>query len=676
MFRSTVLGFWGMFSLFGAGYLSGQTINSWTNPTSGAWEDMHWSLGQLPDQGQSVFISNPGWKTVGIGATTVQDFSESLNPTSITISSPTNSHNELLLNNAGFQTSLSVQQLVINSNAALTTLSSLLTVNGNPGAVSVGGAVNQGDFSIVSAIRLQAGDIGPGIYNLTNGTLAVSDTLLVGGLPSQFNQFGGTNYPNHVQLLQGGEYNISDGNLTTTDISYPLGNSYIAGTFNQHGGTVKPNALYVNMGGYVLAGGILSCPDVEVPGTLSSRDYVGGGTFLQSGGTNLTTALNIGNYWPPLSGFSSPGDYTLSNGVLVTSTTVLGPWGSFEQSGGRHSTDSLELNGDQTGPTWADYGEYTLTGGMLATRNTYLGLGDFLQSGGTNQVTGDLTVSWRSWFNSTFTLSGGLLQTSNTMVTNTSYTGGGFTQSGGTQIVSNLLTVSRANPGQSAYLDSYNVDFLLTGGQLVASNIQVDSGATFHHQGGALISSGMLTLANGNWEANTNKQILGKLLLGMAPAPNSCITFPNGSSSLSFANSSSITWAGQAVLTIEHWNGSLGGGGLHQLFFGGDSRGLTAQQLAHIRFHNPAGASGTYPASILPTGEVVPTQVLVSKRIGNSLTLSWTSGMTLQTSTNAAGPFQDVTAPATTSYTVTFAEPQRFFRLRNGAKAQAVASSF
>src|SRR6266581_2325239 len=87
--------------------------NSWTNPTSGQWEEMHWSLGQLPGPGQAVFIENPGWKSVAIGATTVQNFPQSVRPSSITLSSPTNSSNELLLNSAGLQTPISVLQLRI-----------------------------------------------------------------------------------------------------------------------------------------------------------------------------------------------------------------------------------------------------------------------------------------------------------------------------------------------------------------------------------------------------------------------------------------------------------------------------------------------------------------------------------------------------------------------------------
>src|SRR5436305_8311566 len=127
MFGRAALGVLGVFSLCDCVCLEGQ-INSWTNPASGAWEDMHWSQGVLPGPGQSISIENPGWKAVAIGSTTVQNFPQSLRPWSISISSPTNSHNVLLLNYAGLQTPLSVEALRIYDNAALVTLSSALEI--------------------------------------------------------------------------------------------------------------------------------------------------------------------------------------------------------------------------------------------------------------------------------------------------------------------------------------------------------------------------------------------------------------------------------------------------------------------------------------------------------------------------------------------------------------------
>jgi hypothetical protein len=208
-------------------------------------------------------------------------------------------------------------------------------------------------------------------------------------------------------------------------------------------------------------------------------------------------------------------------------------------------------------------------------------------------------------------------------------------------------------------------DFVQSGGQLVAPNIEMEGGAIFHQSGGSVISTGMLTLAKGTWEANANQQVLGQLLVGGAQAGNSAIVFPDGASVLSFANSALVPWSAQATLTIEHWNGSLTGGGHHQLYFGEDASGLSPQQLAQIRFHDPAGAAGTYPATILPSGEVVPTQVLLSQPTSNGLTLSWSPEFILQTSTNATGPFEDLSGAISCTHTVTFSEPMRFFRLRS-----------
>jgi hypothetical protein len=76
---------------------------------------------------------------------------------------------------------------------------------------------------------------------------------------------------------------------------------------------------------------------------------------------------------------------------------------------------------------------------------------------------------------------------------------------------------------------------------------------------------------------------------------------------LRFADSSLVPWAPAVLLTIQNWSGSLNGGGAQQVFFGTSASGLTGQQLGEVQFLNPAGLpSGTYPARILSTGEVVP----------------------------------------------------------------------
>src|ERR1051325_6648532 len=586
-----VLVVWGLIGLCECNRLNGQQ-NSWTNPSSGQWEQMNWSLGQLPAPGQAVFIENPGWKAVAIGPATVQNFPQTLRPSSITISSPTNSYNVLLLNYAGLQTPVSVLQLRIYENAALTTLSSALQVNNAlGGAFSIGGAFNQGENSSVSTASVQVGDVGPGAYNLTNGTLVASAALSVGGnFPAQFNQFGGSNFTADVQMYTSGEYAIYGGSLTASNLIYRPANS-MAGNFNQFGGTVTAGVAYVTMGEYRLAGGSLSCSQIQLPGVTSAFDYPDLASFIQTGGTNFTGLVSIGNFPAPYINAFPSGDYTLSNGVLITTSTALGPFASMEQYGGTHITDSLALEGDETAPHAATAAFYTLSDGLLSTRGLQMHLGHFVQNGGTNQISGDLMVLWKSYYNSVFQLRGGLLQSSNTTVIGTSETGGGFTQSGGTQIVSNLLSISRTNMSANN-LNSYDLDFLLSGGQLIAQNIRIDGGATFHHSGGSVINNETLTLANGTWAENTNTQSLGKLQVSSSQSGDSTISFPNGASKLLFAKSDSVPWSSDALLAIEHWNGSLPGGGNQQLYFGNDSTGLSSDQLAQIRFHNPAGATG------------------------------------------------------------------------------------
>jgi hypothetical protein len=646
--------------------------NSWTNPTSAPWEEMHWSLGQLPGPGQAVLIENPGWKAIAISPSTAQNFAQSLVPSSITISAPDNSSNVLLLNYFGFQTPLSVKQLRIYSNGALVALQSALQVdNILGGAFSIGGALNQGANATVSTASIQVGDIGPGTYNLTNGALVASAALSVGGnFPSQFNQFGGSNYSADVQLYTSGEYDLFDGSLIASNIIYRPATS-MAGNFNQYGGAANVGTIYVTMGQYYLAAGTLICSGLQLPGVTSSFDNPDLANFLQTGGTNSASLVSIGNFPPLFLNAFPSGDYTLSNGVLVTTTTSMGPFGTFLQSGGTHISDSLQLEGGEIAPNVGNAPTYTLAGGMLSTHSLATELGRFVQTGGTNQVAGDLTVFPRSRYNSDFQLQGGLLQSSNTTVISNPEAAGGFSQNGGTQTVANLLTISRTTGSSPNRFSAYNVDFMITGGQLSAQKIQVDSGAIFHHRGGTLTSTGMLTLASGTWEANIGKQGLGRLALG---AGNSTIVFPTGASSLPFSNSSSIAWADQAMLIIEHWNGSLTGGGLHQLYFGNSSAGLSAQQLAQIRFHDPAGTPGIYPATILSTGEVVPSQILMTRRSGNGFTLSWTPGLILQSSTNVSGPFTDITGLGTSSFTINFSEPKRFFRLRNPGSAEAFAN--
>jgi len=76
----------------------------WTNTASGYWEQPYWSLGVLPATNVAIQLTNYSWKALAIGPNTAQNYPQTLNIGSLSISSPTNSFNELLLNDAGLQT--------------------------------------------------------------------------------------------------------------------------------------------------------------------------------------------------------------------------------------------------------------------------------------------------------------------------------------------------------------------------------------------------------------------------------------------------------------------------------------------------------------------------------------------------------------------------------------------
>ena len=636
-----------------------QTINSWTNPTSGSWEELHWSLGVLPAVGQSIAITNAGWKAVAIGPGTAQNFPQSLRPTAITLAAPIDSSNLLLLNYAGFETPLSVQELIINSNAGLTALGSALQVTGSP--FSVGGIFSQGAAAVVGATNLNIGDVGSGAYELTNGTLLVSGTETIGGNYSgQFYQFGGTNFAGTVELPQGGEYNLYDGALNTTGIYYRSPNG-VAGRFVQRGGTVKPDRLYVTQGTYTLAGGNLGAAAIQLPGVVSGFDVAGLGNFEQSGGTNSSGSITIGNYRPPFANASAFGTYALSNGVLIATDISIGPYGSFVQQGGTQSLIGLAMSGADVYFGAPGYASFSLSGGILSAGGISMSVASFTQSGGTNQISGFLSLGTSGYFGSSYRLDSGTLAASNTTVTCSIYSGSGFAQNGGMHTVSNQLTISQNFSTGNVVAQS--IGYSLSGGTLFSPNIRVENGATFHHLGGTLINTTSVILANGRWEANANDQSVGVLGLQTTNGNLSILQLPLSNAVVRFANSSSATWESGARLIITHWSGSPAGGGHHQVYFGTDSDGLSAGQQAQIFFQNPAGVDGLYPAMLLQTGEIVPSQLLLAQRATGGLALSWAGGVVLQSATNVFGPFEDV-PELTSPCMIQFNDPQRFLRLK------------
>ena len=447
--------------------------NSWTKLNSGLWHEAFWSLGVLPAASQShIFFTNAGWKALAVDSVTARDFPDSLTIPRLTVASPTNTMNTLLLNFAGVQTPLRVaESFELGSNSVLLTLLSALEVGDD---FFVDGTVNHGDLSEVSASSVYVGNSSPGVYNFSNGLVSAGNVIVGDGTAGSFHQSGG-------QLSLGGQLRLGRGDPFT----FATGN----GRFELTAGTLIAPTIQIGE-----ARGRLGPPGAD-------------GTFVQSGGSNAAGRVLLG--WPD-SDTSSFGDYIyiLNDGLLTTSNTVVyGGSGDFAQFGGVHHVDGPLALAGFYGRSFTPFAaQYTLSGGVVTARSLHIDFGTMSQSAGSNQISGDVVVGVKEAFSrhAFYTLSGGTLGASNTFVIDSAK--GSFSQSGGTHIVRNLLEIGGSS-GASA------PGYTLSGGVLSAGDIEVRTNGAFNQSDGNL-GAGRFNVASGEYLLSGGHAQAGNLYVG------------------------------------------------------------------------------------------------------------------------------------------------------------------
>ncbi|HWQ91471.1 MAG TPA: hypothetical protein VN673_07350 [Clostridia bacterium] len=578
-------------------------VNSWISPQSGNWEDAHWSLPTPPAPGHSVFLTNAGWKAVMISSRTVQLAPQSLNVNSLTVASPADGLNLLLLNYSGVQTALTANAVIIASNASLVALSSALRINGpNESTFRIGGAVHQGAQAQVTANQMDLGYIGPGVYHLTNGTLAAQHLYLGGTFGGLINQQGGRGQFGIVHLATGSEYRLRGGDFAGTIY-------FDGGTFRQQGG-VNAVEIAIVHGAYMLEGGVFQ-------GSMYIPHYNGYGSVTQTGGTNLSQIFELGNN--TVYGRNS---YTLSNGMLVTPKTAIHMLGDFYQWGGTHIAGTVTVHGafGPPRPGTVNLATYRLHGGNLSAGSFSLLFGDYLQTGGTNLISGELSLpySWGTYLE----LQGGLLRAGRARLDRPLQ--GGFLQNGGVFMVDSDFILAGLPE------DNDRVGYTLAGGDLVVSNLVVED-AVFRHRGGTFTQTGLLTLSHGWCEAGTNQVQFGPLQLrGTNALGHSMLALHPGPAVVRFGPSATQVWDPAAALLITGWMGAAQGGGQHQVLFGTGPGGLAAHQQQQVLFVDPLGFPGLYQAKSLADGELVPDTVPPTGHLPPELSLAKLADGTLQ----------------------------------------------
>jgi Dockerin type I domain/PEP-CTERM motif len=295
-----------------------------------------------------------------------------------------------------------------------------------------------------------------------------------------------------------------------------------AATINQSGGTnMLPSGsnhgnLYLghdttDTGTYDLSGtGTLSVGFTEYIG------YDGVGIFNQTGGSNTTAHLNIG-FGHSGDPSTSSGSYSLSNGMLTVNgeeQIALNINGSFSQSGGTNSSTHLAIGNNQLGNT----GMYTLSGGSVSTGTEDVGaqegIGTLTQSGSsTNTITTALNVaSDLGTENGTYNMNGGSVSAPAeyigvnvaTGINGTMLQGGGtgaINQTAGTNTVSGNVYI-----GASTDIGTSSGKYTVGGtGILTANSIEVGKAGTLNLSSGT-INTPSLFLDSGstfNWTTGT-----------------------------------------------------------------------------------------------------------------------------------------------------------------------------
>ncbi len=255
-------------------------------------------------------------------------------------------------------------------------------------------------------------------------------------------------------------------------------------------------------------------------------------------------------------------------------------------------------------------------GSRLATSTVQVKIGGYTGTGGVIEVAANSTITQNDPMSATYADKfNAKLQLDGATTFNGAAAGGyiytyGLTGSGG---------VVKDGPGYMQFEAYANTNTGLTWIKAGRLNLDLTKGMQAIGAGGLKMTGGRLQYASGTGGGNNIDDTCpldlsggAELTLAGASETVGVLTLSgnatgwgnnNGLDAVHFANSSAATWAPGAVFTITTYNASLPG----KYYFGTDTTGLTADQLAQVRFVDGV-TSAVSPAMWDPSGSglVVP----------------------------------------------------------------------
>jgi autotransporter-associated beta strand protein len=536
---------------------------------------------------------------------------------------------------------------------------------GNGTTISTGGDLSlTGNITVASEALTHNGGTGGFLRNVS-GTNVWNGGITIGAANSRIRSDAGL-------LTIGGNIamnanTIFEGAADTTVTGLISGSAALQLGGN-NSGTVTLNGLNTYTGQTTVNRGTLSVNTMKNygvdssigKGTNTQQIILGGGTtdgtllYTGTGDTSdrrfrigsSTTAAETGGAVIKNDGsgalvFNAATFNQVSTNVTVNRTLTLGGTNT-----GANTISGVIANNTNTvglvGVTKVDSGTWILSGA-----NTYSGA--TIVGGGTLRI--DSNVRLGNTTNTVTLSNAGVLEvTAAGTLTNAITVGAGngslFNSSSGSLVVAGAVSkngtvfTSRSISGTNVFTGvisgaSANSDFVVDGGTTVFSNVMTYNGPTIITNGGTLVlgvddampSGSSLVLGGGTFRIGVeNYNADASLSLGtLTLTANSTIDLggygTSGDRNLVFANSSSITWATNAVLTITNWQGAAQAqSDVTKLLFG--TGGLTSTQLGQIYFANQDVGGGVLLGA---QGELapIPEARIIWAAIGLVLFIVW-----------------------------------------------------